>query len=163
MSAQHGQQTRTPGDLHRPYSRLGGDDAEHQVEKPEPTDDTEYEAYPDLSPLVRPDVLFEFIDYGKSRRCVVDFATRIEAAHVYRTDDWIDPWFELLEAGAFALPVGCASETDSIAGALTLFDEQALEITVNRFQASEAAWSALINMLDACWSQAPLLSTVTVE
>ena len=93
----------------------------------------------------------------------IDFATRIEAAYVYRTDDGIAPWFELLEAGAFALPVGCASETDSIAGALTLFHEQALEITVNCFQASEAAWSALINMLEACWSETSLLSTVTVE
>jgi hypothetical protein len=128
-----------------------------------PSDNNEFDAYPAVSPLVRFRLEGEGGDVGKLRRCVVELATIVEAAHVDQLKEWIDPWFRVLEAGAFSMPVGPATETDCIRGSVELFDEQSIEITVNRFQASETAWHALINMLDTCWGTLPLISKVLVD
>jgi hypothetical protein len=129
----------------------------------EPTDDTEYEAYPALSGLIRFPLAREPLDDTKSRRALVDLVTPVRKNEVDRLDEWLRPWFQLLEAGAFALPVGLPSETESIAGATTLFDEQAIEVSINRFQASECAWNVLANMIDACWPDARWVSQLTIE
>lgn len=129
----------------------------------EPTDDTEYEAYPALSPLIRFPLVREALDDTKSRRALVDLVTPVRKDEVDRLEEWLRPWFQLLEAGAFALPIGLPSETDSIAGATTLFDEQAIEVSINRFQASECAWNVLVNMVDACWPDARWVSQLTIE
>jgi hypothetical protein len=130
--------------------------------KPVPTDESEFEAYPAVSPLVRCVLQGEAGEVGKMRRCLVDLTVGVEVSHITRMAEWVDPWFGLLEAGAFSMPVGPAQETESIRGSVALFDEQAIEITVDRFQASETAWHALINMLDACWAT-PLILKVLVD
>jgi hypothetical protein len=131
--------------------------------KAEPTDETEYDAYPAISTLVHIQTIREPLNDGKSRRALVDFVNSVHKTEVHRLDEWLCPWFQLLEAGAFALPVGLPSETDCIAGAVTLFDEQSIEVSINRFQASECAWNAFINMVDACWADARLVSQLTIE
>lgn len=128
-----------------------------------PTEQTEYEAYPAMSALIRFPLVREPLDDAKSRRALVDLVTPVHKTQVDRLDEWLRPWFLLLEAGAFALPVGLPSETDSIAGATTLFDERAIEVSINRFQASECAWNALVNMVDACWADARWVSQLTIE
>jgi hypothetical protein len=104
----------------------------------------------------------EPLDDSRLRRCVTELKQPVEALHLDRLGDCSSTWFELLEAGAYSMPVGPAWETDCVGGAATIFDEFSVEISVNRFQASECAWYALLNMLDACWNDS-LIAMVTIE
>lgn len=142
-------------------TRVG--DMQPSVEKPGPVDDPQAADYPAMSSEVSFDVAYADVDYGKFRRCLIDFIHPVDRALASRVDAIATTWFELLEAGAFAMPLGRANEVHCIAGAATLFDERAMEITVDRFQASESAWEALLNMLDAGWHDAGPIHTVTVE
>ena len=99
---------------------------------------------------------------GKFRRCLVELTTTVGASHVGNVRSWVASWFRLLEAAAFALPVGYAWETDCVGGDTTIFDERAIEITVNRLQASECAWHALVNMLETGCGGTPV-SKMTIE
>jgi hypothetical protein len=134
-----------------------------EVPTPLPTDETEYDAYPAMSSLIRFQTIREPLDDGKSRRAIVDLFTEVDKSQLQRLDVCLRPWFHLLEAGAFALPVGLPSETESIAGAVTLFDAQSIEVSINCFQASECAWNAFVNMVDACWADMRFVSHVTIE
>ncbi len=139
------------------------DDTQPLVEKPGPIDDPQAVDYPVVSSDLSFDIAYAALDYAKSRRLLIDFLHPVDRALASRVDAIAAAWFELLEAGAYAMPVGRADEVHCIAGAATLFDERAMEITVDRFQASESAWNALLNMLDAgCRDAAPIL-TATIE
>lgn len=131
--------------------------------KPAPDDESEYDAYPAMSAASHFLIERDWQGDHRARRCLVEWSAPIASADVLRLGESVAPWFKLLEAGAFALPVGLPSETDSVAGAVTLFDEQSCEITVNRFDASEMAWHALINMLDASWKDALQISKLVIE
>ena len=130
---------------------------------PEIGDDTEFDAYPARSTHLRFRTGREPVDGRRLRRAVVDLHTRVTQAHVTRLNEWLAPWFGLLEAGAYAAPLGPADEVDCVAGVVTLYDEQAVELCVNRFQASECAWHALLNMLDACWPDERLIASVEID
>lgn len=130
--------------------------------KPEPNDQNEYDAYP-CAARVHFAVEVEGFIPTRMRRCLIELAVPIEAFHVLHAQQWIAPWFDLLEAGAYAVPVGHAAQTDSLRGDVELFDDQSIELTVNRFQASETAWGALINMLDTCWGDTTLISRLMIE
>lgn len=130
--------------------------------KPEPNDQNEYDAYP--SPAhVRFAVEAEAFNPTKMRRCLVELAVPVEAFHLLQVQQWITPWFDLIEAGAYALPVAHAAQVDSLRGDVELFDEQSIELTINRFQASETAWGTLVNMLDTCWGDTTLISRLMIE
>ncbi|MGZ8942690.1 MAG: hypothetical protein ACXW00_07990 [Methylobacter sp.] len=131
--------------------------------KPPPTDNTEDAAYPAMSPVLGFEVTRDWIDDGKFRRCLVELSTHIDTSSVDRMVSCVSPWFQLLESGAFSLPVGHAWETDCVAGAVTIFDAHSIEITINRFQASESAWHALVNMIDSYWRNLLLVTKVTIE
>jgi len=131
--------------------------------KSEPVYENEFDAYPAVSPLVRFTLEGEAGNVGKMRRCLVELTTIVEANHLVHLTDWIYPWFRLLESGAFSMPIGLPTETDSFCGDVVLFDEQSIEIGINRFQASETAWHALINMLDTYWRTTPLISKVLID
>lgn len=130
--------------------------------KPEPDERNEYEAYPAVA-KVRFGVQAEEFVATRMRRCLIELSTPVAGAHVLRARTWLAPWFDLLEVGAYAAPIGLASETDSIRGDVELFDELSIEITVNRFEASETAWSALINLLDTCWDDSGLLTKIVID
>jgi hypothetical protein len=129
----------------------------------EPADDDENDMYPGISTQVRFNLTSESFVDTRMRRCLVELNTQVEAAHVARLADWIDPWFGLVEAAAYALPVGRATQVNSFRGDVALFDEQSIEITVNRYEASEYGWCALVNLLESCWHPAPVIATVTIE
>ena len=131
--------------------------------KPAPTSENELDAYPPVSPLTRFRLAGEGTDVGKLRRCLVELALGVDASHVSRLDQWVANWFDVLEAGAFSMPVGPAWETDCIRGTVALFDEVTVEVVVDRFQSSDTAWHALINMLDACWAAEQLIAKVTID
>jgi hypothetical protein len=125
--------------------------AEDFMVRAPPDEDTEYDRYPQRKSAVRFPVRREWQGDHRARRCVIELASAVAAEHVARLRAPVQHWFALLARGAFAVPVGLPSETDCIPGDLTLYDEFSCEITVNRFEASEMAWNALVNMLDAQW------------
>jgi hypothetical protein len=131
--------------------------------KPEPSDSNEFDAYPAVSKHLGFALHGEGGDVGKMRRCLIELSVLVEAVHVERLSRWITPWYELLDAGAFARPIGLPSQIHSFRGAVTLFDEQSIEITVNRFQASETGWHPLLNMLDTCWPGTRTITKVLVD
>lgn len=136
-------------DVTRIVVRELGQKEHRPVDVPEPNEQNEYDVYPGISSNMGLKVEGEDSDFSKSRRCLVETRSPIEADHVLGIGDWIRPWYLLLEAGAFAMPVGPPDETDSFSGSVTIFDEVTAEISVDRFQASETAWNVLINMLEA--------------
>ena len=141
----------------------GGQRDRPSVGAPEPNDENEYDVYPEVSSAIGLMVEVEDTDFSKSRRCLVEMRDAVEASQVLGMADWIKPWYLLLEAGAFAMPVGAPDETDSISGSVTLFDEVTIEVSVNRFQASECAWNVLVNMLDAYSNNYFSVSKVTID
>jgi hypothetical protein len=126
--------------------------------RPLPTWDNEFASYPPISSDVGFRLEDERIDVGKLRRCLVELAVCVEASHVTRIDDCVATWFDLLEAGAYSQPIGPAWETDCIRGGVAIFDEVTVELVVNRFQASETAWHAVINMLAA--TESPIAKVI---
>ena len=130
--------------------------------KPVPDERQEFEAYPAVAKVRFGVETTGFID-TRMRRCLVDLVMPVTAAHVLRMRHWVAPWFDLLEAGAYAMPVGSATIVDCIRGDVELFDELAIELTVNRFQASEAAWAALVNLLDTCWEDGSVIFKLMIE
>jgi len=140
-----------------------GSKAHQLVEAPEPSEENENDVYPEISSSVRLEVEGEESEFSKARRCLVEMRNPIEASHVLGIADWIKPWYLILEAGAFAMPIGLPDETDSISGSVTIFDEITVEISVDRFQASECAWNVLVNLLDAYSCISSPVSKVTVD
>ena len=153
---------RTDVDVRQIIVSRPGDEPDTRLKAP-PADVTEYDAYPPVSSLVGFPVEREPLGEHRLRRCLVELRAEVEAEHVNRTAEWVACWFQLLEAGAFSLPVGPAWETDCVAGEATIFDERSIEICVNRFQASECAWYPLLNILDRCWRDERLISMVTID
>ncbi|CAK8712870.1 hypothetical protein GMJAKD_02135 [Candidatus Electrothrix aarhusensis] len=116
-------------------------------ELPVPDEENEEDVYPTQSDKIGFRVNWEDSDFAKSRRMLVEMRTQPEPDAVYALQDYVKPWYEILEAGGFALPVGHPAETECIAGMVTQFDEFSCEIAVDRFLASETAWNVLVNMI----------------
>jgi hypothetical protein len=118
-----------------------------KFELPVPDENNEEEVYPGRSEKIAFSINWEDSDFGKSRRVLVEMSNPLESDQVHILSQYVKPWFKLLEAGGFAMPVGPPHETDSIAGRISQFDEFTSKISVNRFQASETAWNVLINSI----------------
>jgi hypothetical protein len=116
---------------------------------PEPEDANEERAYPPVSTRLGFAFRSEAFPDSRMRRCLVELAEPPEAEHVEAIARCVKPWFDLLEASAFALPVELPPFGDCIAGDVTLFDEGTVEVVANRFVASECAWYVLLNLLAA--------------
>jgi hypothetical protein len=130
--------------------------------KPGPNERNELASYPSVAKVRFGVETAEFVD-TRMRRCLVELLMPVAATHVQRMRQWLVHWFDLLESGAYAMPVGMASEVDCLRGDVEIFDELAIELTVNRFQASEAAWSALVNLLDTCWEDGSVIAKLSIE
>jgi hypothetical protein len=125
-----------------------GEQATQPVRLPQVDERNESVAYP--ATAITPAV-FELIwsdsEFSKARRVMVEFREPPPADLPARLDPYLDAWFQLLERGAFSAPFGLPFETQSIGGALTLFDETSYEISIVRFLSSEAGFRVLANML----------------
>jgi hypothetical protein len=130
---------------------------------PEPTDENETTAYPQLSEFIAFDVQSEQSGFSKARRFLVEMQDPLEASNLTALAEWIAPWYALLEAAAFALPVGLPYETECIRGAVTLFDEITSEISVDRFLATESAWDVLTNMIHSFARKVCPVSKVIID
>jgi len=116
---------------------------------PVPSETNESDVYPEISSLIEFEVLWEQSEFSKSKRCLVEFTNPVDSTILSGLNEWIRPWYQLLEEGAFAMPLGSPDETESIRGTVNIFDEYTIEISIVRFQVSECAWNVLINMLEA--------------
>jgi hypothetical protein len=85
---------------------------------------------------------------SRMRRAVVVMAGLQQARDVERLADWLAPLGELLEAGAFCLPSAAPGEAISTFGGVQIFEENSIEIIVDRFDANEAFFDVLVNCLD---------------
>lgn len=126
--------------------KINSDDGDF-VKYPCITDKNENALYPHLAIYNQVQVTGEDGDYSKVRRCLYETNHKISKLEVESIISCVEPWYLSLEFGAFALPLANSSEITSSAGVVTIFDPYTVEISVNCFLASEAAWNVLINLL----------------
>jgi len=119
------------------------------LQMPLPSEENEGTVYPAIAaPATTLQVAVDDIDFGKSRRCLVEFGQPLAPELVESFEAWVRPWYTLLEAGSYALPVGPPETTECIAGSVSQFDQSSIEVAVDVFLATEMAWNALVNMVD---------------
>jgi len=118
-------------------------------EVPLPDWNNEGEAYPPASSRIGFIVEVENQGFSKSRRCLVEFERPPEPDHVVTVSGLVQRWYDVLEVGGFVLPSDSPEDDSSAAGHVNQFDEYTVEIDLLRLLASEAAWSVLINIIDA--------------
>ncbi|MEA3183133.1 MAG: hypothetical protein QOI59_6656 [Gammaproteobacteria bacterium] len=114
---------------------------------PFPEEDTEETQYPAARDALGFHCVEEELADSWVRRCMVEFVQPLQMQDLERISIATDPWFDLLEGGGYAFPLGHPRETESVRGAVLQFDEYSVEISMMRFQASDMAWNALVNML----------------
>lgn len=117
---------------------------------PWPADGVDALLYPPAQSEVSRLLKTDSASTSKSRRFLVTLTQSVEASQVNRARVGVQAWFDLLEAGAYAMPAGHPATTESIAGAVTQFDDRTVEVAVNRFMASEMAWLSLANVVVGC-------------
>lgn len=130
-------------DLDRPDVR--------SVEFDWPTEENEARVYPDMPSALKSRFQYEGSEFGKSRRCLVEVRGVVEPHTVTEFERAVRPWYVLVEAGGYSTPVGLPEETESIAGSVSQFDANSIEIGLNSFFASECAWAALANIAERFW------------
>jgi hypothetical protein len=116
---------------------------------PEPAWENEEVLYPEPSDTLSFTLDIDDQVASRMRRCMIEPRGGADDALAATIGDWIQCWATLLEAGAFALPRQDPEEAISVMGGVSLFDPWSIEIVVDRFDANEAAWHVLINVLDA--------------
>lgn len=128
-----------------------------------PDEDNEVKVYPRLSPELEQVLLFESGNFAKSRRFLVELDRSIAPVALVEFECWVLPWYRLLECSAFSMPVGLPQETDSLAGQVSQFDDVTVEVTVDRFLASEQAWLVLANMTGAFWRSHARIQRILID
>jgi hypothetical protein len=130
---------------------------------PWPSEDNEASVYPSMRSALEQLVVREDADFAKSRRCLLELTRELEAHEVENFEGWVAPWFRLLEAGGYAMPIGFPEDTESIAGTVTQVDPRTVEIAVPRFFASEMAWNAVVNMANAIWRTSNPIRRIVID
>ena len=128
-----------------------------------PDEFTEEVDYPRISAVRKSRLLQEDLDFSKARRILIETRKALISGEVEGYREWVDPWYRLLEAGAYAMPVELPEDNDVLAGAVAQFDDNTIEVTVRRFIASEQAWIALANMSFAFWQDSNAIRLIIIE
>jgi hypothetical protein len=136
----------------------------NRVELPLPDDENEDDVYPEMSVSVPIAVDWVETQFSWSRRCLVEFASPVQPNQLQAVKDRVNLWWALVEARGFVLPTDFPiEEILSTLGDVTQFDEFTIEIAVDRFHASEAAWEVLVSLLDAYSRSGVPIVNVDVE
>ncbi|MDX8507950.1 hypothetical protein [Mesorhizobium captivum] len=85
---------------------------------------------------------------SRMRRLVLTMRGPQSPTEIAAVEDWITPWANALVNGAFVLPHIDPEIAANVFGGVQLFEEDSIEIVVDRFDSSEEAFDVLINMLD---------------
>lgn len=130
---------------------------------PLPNDSNVDESYP-LGPL---EPAFEVVRDSdgstRARRCLVEHTESVPPGQVLRIAAWIDPWFEVVERGGFALPDYVPGEVGSLRSGIAQFDECSTEVALLRYSGSEALWPVLLNLMVDYHTTERALGCVTIE
>ncbi|MFN0113199.1 MAG: hypothetical protein ACKVPY_00830 [Paracoccaceae bacterium] len=104
-------------------------------------------------PELRQDLGFPYLADGtvtsRMRSTVVTLSESVNAALCDRLAEWVAPLFSLVEAGAFVMTLPYPAEARSFYSGVQQFEMDSLEIVVDRFEADDAAFEILANMLAA--------------
>lgn len=144
--------------------------ASHHPDRPAPTELVLHPVSPagpvDLRELPWPDDQNPFLNYpgrarditfrvdadrsitSRMRRAVVTFVRDLGTADIESLADWLAPLEALIEDGAYCLPSPSPTDAVSIYGGVQLFEPDSAEIVIDRFDANEAFWDTLVNMID---------------
>jgi hypothetical protein len=110
-------------------------------------EDNEDEAYPPLHRGASVEVADEDVGGSWFRRCVVMLRAPVGQAQVDALGSLASPWFDVLEAGGYAMPLDFPWDVECVGDTVAQFEEDSMEVTVLRFQASEEAWCVLGNLI----------------
>jgi hypothetical protein len=116
---------------------------------PIPEEETELAQYPRICEALGFECISEELGDTWVRRCMVEFVEPMQLEDLEMISTSADLWFDLLESGGYAFPMGHPRDIESVRGGVAQFDEYSIEISLMRFHASDMAWNALINMLRA--------------
>lgn len=128
-----------------------------------PSEEDEEMAYPQASDALRSLLRFEDVDYSKSRRLLIETDRSLSAEDILSYEAWIEPWKDMLERSAFALPVASPDKIESLFGAVSQFDDTSVEVHIDVFAASEQAWIALGHMTLAYWGERAKITRLLVD
>jgi hypothetical protein len=126
-------------------------------------EENEEDLYPEASGSIGFIIEEEDSEFSLMRRVLVEHGSSLENSHISTISEWVEKWFQLLERGGFAMPFKPPPEADSFGGTVSQFDDFTIEIPVDRFEASEAAWNCLFNLLEVYSTRVRGIAKVTVE
>jgi hypothetical protein len=102
-------------------------------------------------------------DMVKNRRCVVTLAPaytdEVLAELLHRMTQWV----ELLEQGAYAPTMALEGHAVVERGSLHAYDVDSLELVLSLYEASEAGWSSLLNLLHHFSVTVARIADVSIE
>ncbi len=101
--------------------------------------------------------------YGKARRVLVEYPALVEGHVVDALCEYAAAWGELVEHGAFAMPVGLPDVIYSVMGVVSQFDAITFEIEVPVYAGSELGFDVLLHMLAGYHRRVAPLRVVTIE
>jgi hypothetical protein len=102
-------------------------------------------------------------EYGKTRRCVIDFDRPVQATSIGAVIAAVSDWFELARYGAWAPPDFNSAEAMVDLANLAPYDEYSVELALSMFEASECAWYVLCNVLGRLSVDHEALSGVEID
>jgi hypothetical protein len=139
------------------------EDSRDWVVVPPPDDENEEDVYPQMPEDLPFEVEWEDPGATRVRRCLIEYDRSLEASDVLASAEWVEPWFDVVEWGGFALPAFIPYERHSTRGSVTQFDETTIEVVVFRYFGSEALWVELLNLLSSYCRQVWPITRVTIE
>jgi hypothetical protein len=124
---------------------------------PDHADEFEGVLYPGLVP-VAPFTVTRSLSGGSLRRCIVSFEGVADRRLTSELTRFVEPWGRLLESGCFEQPTELPGASLCDFAGVQVFERHSAEIVVNRFEADEAAWNALVNLLASFSARHPVMA-----
>jgi hypothetical protein len=125
--------------------------------------DNEADHYPEAPAKPGFAVLSEEGAFRKARRVLVEFPAVVEGKVIDELEIYAMAWGELVEHGAFTMPIGLPDVIDNVMGVLSQFDAITFEIEIPVFNGSELGFDALLHMLAAYHVRVAPLRVVTID
>lgn len=128
---------------------------------PASRDDADMQGFPPMASWLPFQVLPEdAADRVKGRRCLVTMSQAVEAPELASLVRAMDDWACLLEMGGYS---STALGSTVILGSLHAYDDYGVEMVISIFEASEAAWFSLLNLLRNFPAGAAVIADVCIE
>lgn len=109
--------------------------------------DNEADQYPEAPAKPGFAVLDEEGSFRKARRVLVEYPALVEGKLVDELEAYALAWGELVEHGAFTMPIGLPDVIDNVMGVVSQFDAITYEIEIPVYNGSELGFDVLLHML----------------